>query len=458
MNGYFLSSAQAITASQFLCNHVPNYLQTLQQFRLKHLISYAKKNSAFYNNKFQHISDNSFSIKNIPITTKSELMENFNIWVTDKDVNFSSAKKYCLDKTLIGNLYHGKYLIFESSGTSGTPGIFLHDLKSVYLYQALEVFRKASHSLFGQFFSHLLQQERIAYIGALNGHYPSTAAIQFNQICHPALAFIVRQISIYENYTNLTKMLNDYSPTIIATYPSMALSLAELVKSHQLKIQPREIWLGGENLDRPQKSYIESNLNTKVLNSYGSSEFPPIAWECDSGKLHVNADWIVLEGVQKDYSLTPVGEFSNSCLITNLSNTIQPFIRYELGDQIRFHGFDCACGNKFPTIDIRGRSSDILQIKDRLGNTVNIPSIELNTLLEEYGFFNFLIKQGANCDLTIYLSTFSNALIENCSQIIARFLQERNLVLPNIKVCKQIKYKHKRHSGKLINSVKMSAS
>lgn len=40
---------------------------------------------------------------------------------------------------------------------------------------------------------------------------------------------------------------------------------------------------------------IEQGLGCAVRNSYGASEFLPIAWECDQGQLHVNADWVVLE-------------------------------------------------------------------------------------------------------------------------------------------------------------------
>ena len=38
-------------------------------------------------------------------------------------------------------------------------------------------------------------------------------------------------------------------------------------------------------------------FGAQVRNSYGASEFLPIAWECAHGHLHVNEDWVLLEPV-----------------------------------------------------------------------------------------------------------------------------------------------------------------
>ena len=62
------------------------------------------------------------------------------------------------------------------------------------------------------------------------------------------------------------------------------------------------------------------------------------------------------------------GAPSHAALITNLANTIQPIIRYELGDSITLLAEDCPCGNPLPAIRIEGRREEILpKIRENSG-------------------------------------------------------------------------------------------
>ena len=59
-----------------------------------------------------------------------------------------------------------------------------------------------------------------------------------------------------------------------------------------------------------------------------------IGFGCREGWLHVNADWVLLEPVDRDYAPTPPGEPSHTVLLSNLANHVQPIIRYDLGDSV----------------------------------------------------------------------------------------------------------------------------
>jgi len=451
MHSNLLNLVQEATATQMLCNISPGIIKNIQNTRLKKIFTYAKNNSIFYKNKFSNLTKHNLQFQDIAPITKQELMENFDYWITNQKISKSKLQSYASSNKDIGGLYQNEYLLFESSGTTGAPGLFLHDLNSIAVYQALESTRRATSTIINQMYALAFQYEKIAFIGALNGHYASTAAIKFNQRCFPILNSIVQQVSIYEKNDDLIKILNRYSPRIIATYPSLAITLAELQKRGELTIAPKEIWLGGETLDCNQKKYIETNLNTRVFNSYGASEFPPIAWECDYGKLHVNADWVILEGVDNNFNPTPIGEFSRTCLITNLVNTIQPFIRYELGDQIKFHQSLCACGNTLPTIEVRGRNSEVFVLKDQLGAQITIPSIDLTTFLEEHGLYNFCIDQDSNLDLNIRIPSEKIHIFQSLIKTIDNFFIHRDIIPPKMKIIESRKSIKKNHSGKLHN-------
>jgi phenylacetate-coenzyme A ligase PaaK-like adenylate-forming protein len=46
--------------------------------------------------------------------------------------------------------------------------------------------------------------------------------------------------------------------------------------------------------------------------------------------LHSNADWVLLEPVDRDFRPTPPARMSHTVLLTNLAIAFQPVIRYDL--------------------------------------------------------------------------------------------------------------------------------
>jgi phenylacetate-CoA ligase len=80
---------------------------------------------------------------------------------------------------------------------------------------------------------------------------------------------------------------------------------------------------------------------------------------------HINADWVIVEVVDEDGLPVPAGALGHKVLVTNLANRVQPFIRYELGDQITLADESCSCGSRLPLIGrIEGRTADVIWIRD----------------------------------------------------------------------------------------------
>jgi phenylacetate-coenzyme A ligase PaaK-like adenylate-forming protein len=99
-----------------------------------------------------------------------------------------------------------------------------------------------------------------------------------------------------------------------------------------------------------------------VRDTYAASEFPGIAFDCRHGRLHVNADWLILEPVDAEYRPIPPGEPSHTTLLTNLANRVQPLIRYDLGDSVTLLSPACPCGSRLPSIRPEGRRDEILRV------------------------------------------------------------------------------------------------
>jgi phenylacetate-CoA ligase len=93
-------------------------------------------------------------------------------------------------------------------------------------------------------------------------------------------------------------------------------------------------------------------------------------------------------------------------LLTNLANTVQPLIRYDLGDQVTFHSEPCRCGSPLPTFDVRGRQDDALVMAGSQGRRVTLLPLALTTVLEDQAsVFDFQLRQKDDHTLTLRLGS-----------------------------------------------------
>jgi phenylacetate-coenzyme A ligase PaaK-like adenylate-forming protein len=120
-----------------------------------------------------------------------------------------------------------------------------------------------------------------------------------------------------------------------------------------------------------------------LVNEYGASECMSIAFSCAHGSLHVNADWVLLEPVDRDYRPVPPGERSHTVLLTNLANRVQPIVRYDLGDSITAGTHACRCGSALPVIRAEGRRDDVLALRAHDGTLVRLSPLALSTVVED---------------------------------------------------------------------------
>jgi phenylacetate-CoA ligase len=157
------------------------------------------------------------------------------------------------------------------------------------------------------------------------------------------------------------KRLQRFHPQVLLGYATALATFARYLQANHIRdIRPKGIISSAETLLDEQREIIETVFGCKVFNRYGCREAGPLACECDRGKLHQNADYVVIEVLKDDQPASPgeIGEI----VITPLFSYGMPLIRYRIGDLgIAAEPKPCACRRGLPIIDrIVGRSSDMM--------------------------------------------------------------------------------------------------
>jgi phenylacetate-CoA ligase len=350
--------------------------------RFDALVKFARIHSSYYRDAYHGLSDRELSPAELPVMTKRALMARFDDWVTDPEVKLADVEAFLADRKHIGERYLDRYVVWKSSGSTGTPGIYVQDADALATFDALMAVNLEPLRVAAQHSWELLAGGgRAALVAATGEHFASIASWQ--RACQSSPWIAARGFSIMDPLRRLVADLNDYQPMFLASYPTMLALLAEEQKAGRLKIRPLHLWSGGECLPPDTHAEIESAFGCRVVNEYGASECMSIAFDCGEGWLHVNADWVLLEPVDNDYRPTPPGEPSHTVLLTNLANRVQPVIRYDLGDSVIAKPEPCACGSPLPAIQVEGRRDDVVSLCAPDGSVVRLLPLALTTVVEE---------------------------------------------------------------------------
>jgi phenylacetate-coenzyme A ligase PaaK-like adenylate-forming protein len=418
------SQASAAAAVLSLAGATPASVCHWQAHRLKQLLADARQRSAFYRQHLRLLPEDATTLDGVQPVSRSELMDSFDDWVTDPRIELSDLKTFLADPRHIGQAYLGQYLAWESSGTSGEPGVFVQDGAALSVYDALETLRRPRETVSRRWLDPFYLTERTAFLGATGGHFASYVSLERLRSLQPWLQPVMKTFSILDPVDALVESLNEFAPTVLATYPTAALMLAYEAEQGRLNIHLHELWTGGETMSPCMRSRIERVLQCRVRNSYGSSEFLAMGWECSHGHMHLNSDWVLLEPVDEHNRPVPGGQPSCGVLLTNLANRVQPLIRYQMGDQVTLSDAPCNCGSPLPVIEVKGRQDDILHMQG-VSHVVPLLPLALSTVLEEEaGVFDFQLRQRDDHTLVLRLPQAGETgrlALERCRQALQAY-------------------------------------
>lgn len=363
-----------------------------------------------------------FEWRRVPISRKAALMEHFEHWVTEPGLELAVLRRFAHGAAPDGAALDGRWFVWETSGSSGEPALFVQDAAALAVFDALEAARGPA-SLPGAG-GGMAAGQRLAFVGAIDGPFASIVSLQRLRRLNPWLARHSRAFSFLQPLPALASQLHDWRPRVLSTYPSLAWMLAQEQRAGRLRLDLQAVWTGGETLTPALRESVAQAFGCPVRNSYGASECLAIAFECRAGALHLNADWVLLEPVDARGLPVPPGAAGSTTLLTNLGNALQPIIRYDLGDQVRIDDAPCRCGSTLPVIEVQGRGDAVLTLHDRQARALHLAPLALTTVLEEEGgVFDFCLRQRAPMSLVLQLYGAAHGRRDAAAAALRQFLR-----------------------------------
>lgn len=217
----------------------------------------------------------------------------------------------------------------------------------------------------------------------------------------------------------------NFNPKWMFIQASFLIRLLNVLEKNNLKLPLtiKYIELAGETVFEYDYKKIRSHIPCDIANMYGSMETNGIAFECPNHHLHVLSENVYVE------CLNNSGENENCgfSVITSLTNSTYPLIRYNLGDIIKMGEAVCCEFSDEPVIkEIIGRQkrsfiptgNEVLS-ETSIDYSVRRAVAELGNFLYEYK-----VEFGNNNDLiiTIYIKPNFTQWIEAISSSIRKNL------------------------------------
>jgi phenylacetate-coenzyme A ligase PaaK-like adenylate-forming protein len=249
---------------------------------------------------------------------------------------------------------------FKSSGTTGTPTEIYYTRE----FHALEMAIVEARSLN---WAGLTYRDRRVMFGARK-------ICRYDQRDPPFWRFSPAENMAYASVYHLApeflpaylRFLREFKPEIVMGYPSALYTLAHYGLNHgDLPPPARAVFTSAESLPDYMRTAIESAWQSRVFDRYGAVEGCVSASQCEHGRYHVNPEVGILEILDSSGQPAPPG-LEGEIICTGLHNTLQPLIRYRIGDTARWSGEqDCPCGRQLPILEgIDGRVEDVCYTAD----------------------------------------------------------------------------------------------
>ncbi len=331
-------------------------LEAMQLERLKKLAAHAYTNCRFYRERMDKAGIHPQSFRSLeqyaslPLLTKRNIQDNG-------------------ETMLASNIPAAARVRNQTGGSTGSPLQFYVDRERLDSRRASTTRHDAWAGLRpGDWCAHLWGA-RLDQVGASTWWDRWRNALLYRMV-------ELNTSEIKEEYwSRFLRGLRAKRPRTLLCYAQSAVLFAQYLRENRISdIAFDSVITTAEVLLPEQRALLEETFGARVFERYGCREVSIIASECAEHRgMHCNSEAILVE-IVRDPSLP---QDAGRVVITDLLNTSQPLLRYEIGDvgSWAVHQ-NCPCGRGLPLIaNIQGRTTDFLIMPD--GRKISGPALTL---------------------------------------------------------------------------------
>ncbi len=356
-------------------------LRSWQLARLNEVLQQARDHSDYYRRTLRDIRlplTRLEDLEQLSILTKALIQENF-------------KGLQCR------NMPRSRFVLARTGGSTGEPTYYFWDKRGMDWNRA-SVYRSAEWAgvalgertvqMSGSHFDYNNAQKLLHRLTYFLQHYRDYS-----------VAFLTEEL-LERYYQGICR----WRPTSIWGYASGIHAFADYIRKHHPGASfdfLRALITSSETLRPEQREMINQVFGgNKVYDHYGSREMYMGA-ECREHRgYHLHADVLLIEVVDRENRPCRPGELGR-ILITDLSNLVFPFIRYEIGDVGAMADKEpCPCGVNLPRLArLEGRIADVLVLPGRLLTTPNISVL----MSDMRGIKSYQIRQDSLDELKLFI-------------------------------------------------------
>jgi phenylacetate-CoA ligase len=310
-----------------------------QNVKIQKLIHYAYNNTIYYKNLFDenNINPNNIktkeNLKNIPLLTKQNVIDNYN-------------------RLIAKNIHLIPHIKSSTGGSTGDPMKFLLDKESWS-------FSNANNIVYWEKIGYNYGDKYIA-LGStslfVNKPKSLKHLIYYKLKNKIGLNGINMSDEVCKNYITL---INKKRIKYIYGYASAIYLLAKYVLKKNCSINISACFPTSEILTDLYRNTIEKAFNCKIINCYGAHDGGITAFESQKGFFEVGYNSIITMK-EKDRNNT------GSALLTDLLNFAMPLINYQLGDELQIDDSKNQTYSYNGQIinHVFGRTSDVIRLEN----------------------------------------------------------------------------------------------
>lgn len=302
-----------------------------QRTGLRRLLAHAVEHSPFHARRLAGLDLDAVEpddLSALPVMTKAEMMTAYDDVVTDRRLRRGAVEDAIAATGSEPVPLLDAYLVLASGGSSGLRGVFAFDVEAVSAF--FGALTRAAVARLQAAGATPPGGVPMAMVAAASAVHATGCAGPFT--VNGQLPIRAVPVPVTLPFAEIVARLEALDLPGLYGYPAVLARLAAERRAGRLRISPAFVTSTSEMLTPQLRAEISEGFGAPLVDVFGTTEGLVGVTDPDDDVFSFNSDMCIVELVDDDRRPVAPGTPSTRVLVTNLCNTVQPLIRYELTD------------------------------------------------------------------------------------------------------------------------------